>query len=1242
MKNPFKISMKKLAFSALAALAISAIPAHAADATWGANTTGNWTLGSNWSPTTAPGATSGLTNTDNATFSNAAGGTITIDSATQNIGSLLFSGTPAAYIIGSSGANAGNSLLLSSGGTINVTSSNAVNQTVNAPLVLEPASGTTAGSYTIQNNNSSTGALIIGGNITGGTTTQGITLALGGTNTSASNLVSGRISDGAATLKMAVTKSGTGTWTLSGNNTYSGATTVSAGTLKLGSATGISANTTLTVSAGTFDLNGFNGTVANLGAGTSSGTITNSAASGTNTLTINGFTAILASLITDGATAKTALAVSNNGGTPRFTNANNTFSGGLTLLPNAGANSRIYQDTVSTTLNGTTITKSTFGTGTINIGSAGNTTNAQLMITSANQSIYNPIVFNAAGYADGGKAAIRADGGGLALNGTLTAGASDINISAQSTSTVTASGQLTSSGSNGLTLKTPGNGSGTLTLTLSNTANPANNYTGNTTLQTLTVLALGAADQIPNGVGKGNLVNNGTLNMGGFNETINGLSGNGTVDGISGTPTLTVGDSNATSTFSGVIKNTAGTLAVTKIGTGTLKLSGANTFGGAIQVNAGLLVFANTGAKPAGTATTISAGSIGLGVGAVSGDYSDANVAALFNTNTLTGFNLVSGSGVALDTTAGNFTQTTGLTAARALTKLGSNTLTLSGTNTYNGTTTISAGTLKAGSAAGFSPNSAFNVAAGATLDLGGFNNTISSLGVDTATSTITNSTGSATLKISTALSGAAPLAQLFTGSLGLQIFGGGNTAILGNVNNTYSGGTIFGANSSTATRFLGSGTIGTGTPGALTSGIFGTGTITMGLATTDKAQFYASGALTINNALIVNTNIGDGTAGTFRLEQGPLTINGAVNANLADVSFTAWNGTGARQVTVTGAISGNSGVQVSAPGTGPLQINLTLNNAGTANSYAGNTTIISSGSNSATLTLGAANQIPNGAGKGNLIITGGNFNMAGFSETINGLSGNGTVDGISGTPTLTVGDGNATSTFSGVIKNTAGTLAVTKIGTGTLTLSGNNTYTGATLVTTGTLVVNGSLGSGGVTVQTGATLGGNITAGGTTTIQSGGILSVGNSPGTGSFATLNLAGTTVMEISGRGSAGIAYDTIGVSSALTYGGELKLTFTGSVTSDAVTPFNLFTGFTSQSANFANVYIYAGATQKGFLTNNSGVWSGLADLGYGDNQQSFTFTQASGNLIVAVPEPSTWALLAFSLTTVMILRRRRQS
>jgi len=35
----------------------------------------------------------------------------------------------------------------------------------------------------------------------------------------------------------------------------------------------------------------------------------------------------------------------------------------------------------------------------------------------------------------------------------------------------------------------------------------------------------------------------------------------------------------------------------------------------------------------------------------------------------------------------------------------------------------------------------------------------------------------------------------------------------------------------------------------------------------------------------------------------------------------------------------------------------------------------------------------------------------------------------------------------------------------------------------------------------------------------------------------------------------------------------------------------------------------------------------------------TFSEVTGNLNV-VPEPATWALLAFSLTTVMVLRRRR--
>jgi autotransporter-associated beta strand protein len=183
---------------------------------------------------------------------------------------------------------------------------------------------------------------------------------------------------------------------------------------------------------------------------------------------------------------------------------------------------------------------------------------------------------------------------------------------------------------------------------------------------------------------------------------------------------------------------------------------------------------------------------------------------------------------------------------------------------------------------------------------------------------------------------------------------------------------------------------------------------------------------------------------------------------------------------TVTGPISGSSGLQVLAQNSGGLVV--TLASAANTNSYAGNTIITNSSANVnayATLTLGAANQIPNGTGKGNLIVMGGSFKMGGFSETINGLSGNGIVDGVSGTPTLTVGDNDATgttNTFSGVIKNAAGTLSLIKIGSGTLTLSGTNTYSGATAVSNGTLSVNGSLTNANITVAAGATLTGSGT----------------------------------------------------------------------------------------------------------------------------------------------------------------------
>jgi autotransporter-associated beta strand protein len=396
-------------------------------------------------------------------------------------------------------------------------------------------------------------------------------------------------------------KNGTGALTLSGNNTYTGATTISAGTLKLGSATGVSSASTLNATGGIFDLNGFNATVAAVGAGSAAGTISNSASGlGTNTLTILNYNVNLASLITDGATAKTALTFNNNGAANVISNSNNTFSGGITLaFGGIGAGTRLYQGSVTNTLVNGTLTKSNLGTGTLNIGATGSTANAQVQLASG--SVYNNIIVNAAAYADGGQAAFRLDGTGIQFYGTMTAGSSNINLSSQTTGTATANGQLT--GTNGLLLKTPGGASSTFTLTLANTANPLNDYSGNTTTSTRTTIALAAVTQIPNGTGKGNVVNNGNLTMGGFSHTINGLSGSGTIDGISGTPTLTVGNNDATSSFSGVIKNTSGTLSLTKTGTGSLTLSGVNTYAGETSISAGSIIAPKTSGASTGTAT---------------------------------------------------------------------------------------------------------------------------------------------------------------------------------------------------------------------------------------------------------------------------------------------------------------------------------------------------------------------------------------------------------------------------------------------------------------------------------------------------------------------------------------------------------------------------------------------------------------------------------------------------------------
>ncbi len=144
---------RKLRLAAAAALPVLSglmgRAAHAASGTWldtGA-TSANWSDTTNWASGTIPGATTGTTDTSIATFNSAVGSEglsttpIVIDSG-RNAAGISFDTAAGSYFIGATG---GNSLLLTSGGSIQIlstlTATNAV-ETINAPLVIEGAAGT--------------------------------------------------------------------------------------------------------------------------------------------------------------------------------------------------------------------------------------------------------------------------------------------------------------------------------------------------------------------------------------------------------------------------------------------------------------------------------------------------------------------------------------------------------------------------------------------------------------------------------------------------------------------------------------------------------------------------------------------------------------------------------------------------------------------------------------------------------------------------------------------------------------------------------------------------------------------------------------------------------------------------------------------------------------------------------------------------------------------------------------------
>ncbi|MDR3442415.1 MAG: autotransporter domain-containing protein [Legionella sp.] len=609
---------------------------------------------------------------------------------------------------------------------------------------------------------------------------------------------------------------------------------------------------------------------------------------------------------------------------------------------------------------------------------------------------------------------------------------------------------------------------------------------------------------------------------------------------------LTVQGTNAF-TLSGIISGAGG---LTKSGAGSLTLSGVNTYLGATTIAAGTVVVSNNSSFSTSAITITGASTI------------SAPAAITLN-------NLITLNANGTFTGVGSLTLSSTISGAGGIIKTGTGTLSLTGNNTtYTGTTALNAGTLIVGS----------NTALGSGILSAAGGTTLSSSTAVTLINNI-NLNGNLTIGGSNSLT----LNGIIGGTGGLSKLNGGDL-------------TLNGANVNGGNTALSSGTLIVGSNTALGNGA---------LNAANGTSLDSNTAVSLNNAASL--------AGALTIVgSNDLTLNGVISGAGSFVK----NGTAT--LTLNGANNYLGG---------------TILNAGTL--VAGSNTALGSGG----LTVGGASTLDSSAvvSLTNSMILNAQLTIAGTNDlTLNGIisGGTGSLKKM-GNTTLTL---NGVNTYGSTELN-AGTLLIptnSAIGSGRLTVSGASTFDSTSALSVGNLITLNSVlttpgnfdlsldgvidGSGGGFIKNGATtltLNGNNTYSGTTTIN-GGTLFAGHS---------NALGTSTLIV-GNASTLDSVTGVSLSNLITLNADLTTAGTNALTLDGVISgagglikngtskltldgINTYTGLTT--LNGGSLIIGSDAAHSSAtIVSNLGINSGITLGGHGTVGGTVT-VNSSGHL-----------------------------